>query len=481
LKPYGLHWFRRDLRLEGNRGLEWNLKRHDGRVLGLFCFDRKFLAREDFSPDRFAFFLKTLAALRDEIRARGGDLLCLDVGPDDGFATLLQKLGPAHAPGAVSFNRDYEPFALDRDARISAWLEGRHGLLVHTERDHLLIEPSELRKPDPKSPYYQVFTPFKKKWLKLVAEDEFAARWHRDWKPARAKLTWPEVLAHASSARGTDIHDVLDRYLESSLRAATVPIPEAGHAAALRSLEAFAGGRLRHYDRARDLPAMPGTSQLSIFFKNGSLTVPETISRLELIGDRGPKAGQYLVELVWREFYYHLLAHFPRVETESFNRKYARLKWSDNEKWFGAWCEGRTGYPIVDAGMRQLNQTGWMHNRVRMIVASFLVKDLHLNWQWGERYFMRKLLDGDLAPNNGGWQWAASTGADPVPYFRVFNPTLQGKRFDRDGEYIRRWVPELAGLSRDEIHEPRDPIVDHATQKTKAIAMFKAAAKGVNR
>ncbi len=463
IKPYGIHWFRRDLRLEGNGALEWNVARHEGRVLGLFCFDRVFLARPDFSPARFAFFLRTLQALRADLRRAGGDLLCLDRGPDEAFARLLRDLG-ARGPAAVSFCRDYEPFALDRDARLQELLERKHGLLVQTERDHLLIEPPELLKPDRKSPYYQVFTPFRNRWLKLAHEPDFASRWDRSWRVPKLRLRWSEVLPTAHGL------DVLDRYVKNVR--CEIPLPEAGHAAAFARLSEFRK-KLGAYGKQRDFPAVAGTSQLSIYFKNGSLTVPEAICRLDLDPKPAKNPDRFLTELIWREFYYHLLAHFPRVESEAFVRRYNKIRWSDNERWFRAWCEGRTGFPIVDAGMRQLNQTGWMHNRVRMIVASFLVKDLHINWQWGERYFMQKLLDGDLAPNNGGWQWAASTGSDPVPYFRVFNPTLQSRKFDPSGEYIRRWVPELSGLDKREIHEPRHPIVDHAAQKEKAIAMFR--------
>ena len=259
-----------------------------------------------------------------------------------------------------------------------------------------------------------------------------------------------------------------------------IEIPAAGSAAVWRAVQEFRK-KVEDYPRGRDVPAEPGTSHFSIFFKNGSLTPAQAIAGLGLseagVNDPG---GAFVRQIVWREFYYHILFHLPRVEKEAYNEKYKELAWENRKDWFQAWQEGLTGYPIVDAGMRQLRTTGWMHNRVRMIVASFLTKDLLIDWLWGERYFMEQLLDGDLAPNNGGWQWAASTGCDPQPYFRVFNPWLQAEKFDPDGTYIRRYVPELASLKGKDLHKPekvaqvyRKPIVDHAAQKKKAIALFK--------
>jgi deoxyribodipyrimidine photo-lyase len=265
---------------------------------------------------------------------------------------------------------------------------------------------------------------------------------------------------------------------------AEVSLPEAGSRAALQQLERFVHEGLDDYAEKRDYPAAPGTSRLSYYLKNGSITTAQIISQLKPSA-RAPSHTKYLSELIWREFYYHILYHCPRVEHEAFQLKYRDIDWEDNEQLFQAWCEGKTGYPIVDAAMRELNTTGWMHNRMRMVVASFLTKDLLINWQWGERYFMRKLLDGDLAPNNGGWQWAASTGCDPQPYFRIFNPTLQGKRYDPEGEYVRRFVPELAEVDSRKIHEPwklkefpkgyPKPIVNHASRSLKAVSLFKKA------
>jgi deoxyribodipyrimidine photo-lyase len=485
--PWGLHWFRRDLRVAGNPALDWSRRAHGGRVLGLFCFDAAFLARPDFSSDRFAFFLATLGALAEELGAAGGDLLVLDEGPAPAFERLFAALARAGAPlpASVSFNRDYEPFARARDGAVTDQLTARFSVPVHTERDHLVVEPDELRKPDAPGDaptFYQVFTPFARRWLELYARPGVRARVDgqreglaylerraRGEAPRLFSLTWRALFGAAAPPP-----DQLARFTEANARRVRVPIPPAGSLAALARVRAFAP-RVKRYQTARDLPAEDGTSRLSIYFKNGSLTPAQAIAALDLgRAARGPRA--FLRELVWREFYYHLLWHRPDVETRAFRPRFRDLAWQNREDRFEAWKAGRTGYPIVDAGMRQLATTGWMHNRVRMIVASFLTKDLLVDWRWGERWFMERLLDGDLAANNGGWQWAASTGSDPQPWFRVFNPVLQGRRFDPTGAYIRAFVPERRDDDARAVHEPRAPIVNHLAQKEKALALYRRRA-----
>lgn len=414
------------------------------------------------------------------MRAAGGDLLFLDTGPNEAFPALLKKLEKEKLglPRTISWNRDYEPFARTRDARLHEVFERDFGLETLTERDHLLIEPTELLK-DEKGGTYQVFTPFSRKWLKLFQTTEINSRLREVASGLKSgvpefSLRWPKA-----------IHEAVKNVLEHSITETKKHLskeklahsPKVGHSAAKALLKDFRDHHADEYETARDIPSMPGTSKMSIYLKNGTITVPQIIVLLKLTPDS--KYLKYLTELIWREFYYHILYHHPSVETEPFLSQYKKLAWENDPKWFKAWCEGRTGYPIVDAGMRQLNETGWMHNRVRMIVASFLTKDLLIDYRWGEKYFMEKLLDGDLAPNNGGWQWAASTGCDPQPYFRIFNPTSQGERFDPDGEYILKWVPELRDRPKLKggkfNHEPLDPIVDHATQRDLALTMYKAA------
>ncbi len=489
--PYCIHWFRRDLRVAGNPALQRSWKEYKGRVLGFFCFDPTFLARSDFSPNRFAFFLKTLQALKTELQRLGGDLLVLDQGPDTAFAHIFEllKSGPQGLPVSVSCNRDYEPFARVRDARLAS-LCNAAGLRMHTERDHLLIEPHEVLKDDNEGTY-QIYSPYARRWFALFQNSIIQERIQAQRKGLEYlerqmagsdteplfSLRWTDVLSNPPA-------DKLERYESENARNVSIKIPAAGSVVAYQALKSFVRDRVQAYAERRDFPAIDGTSQLSIYLKNGSLTSAQIAAALQQARvDFKGKDGitVFLKEIVWREFYYYILFHNPRVENESFLSKYQNLAWENREDYFDAWKEGRTGYPIVDAGMRQLNTTGWMHNRLRMIVASFLTKDLLISWQWGERYFMEKLLDGDLAPNNGGWQWAASTGCDPQPYFRIFNPLLQSEKFDASGEYIRAFVPELRNVKDKQIHAPHDrgataqypaPIVDHREQKERAIDLY---------
>lgn len=490
MAPWGLHWFRRDLRLTGNPALRENFRYFQGRTLGVFCFDDKFLAREDFSANRFAFFLQSLEALRKDLQAHGGDLLVVSLGPDEFFSQLWSKLSDRQVtpPAWVSWNRDYEPFARDRDARINLWLQER-GVEVRTERDHLLFEPHEVMKADDPSGFYQVYSPFSRAWWKKLQSDEGAQRiktlaqsrtqWLSAKGPARRfSLQWKDLGL-------SDLWvDAWEQMNSKNSKRVSVPIPAAGFSVAFQQAEDFRE-RLTSYRDQRDFPGVHGTSQLSRFFKNGSLTGAQCLESFGLQKlDFAQPSGrlQFLKELIWREFYYSILFHRPDVETQSFLPQYRRLDWPNRQDWFLAWCKGETGFPIVDAGMRELATTGWMHNRVRMIVASFLTKDLLVDWRRGERHFMQYLLDGDLAPNNGGWQWAASTGCDPQPYFRIFNPWLQGQKFDPEGIYIKKFLPELAKVKSSDLHDPEAlrpgyprPIVNHSEQRDLALQIYKSA------
>lgn len=492
--PYGMHWFRRDLRVVSNPALTQNLKQNNGRVVGIFFFDSKFLARSDFSRNRFGFFLKTLQSLKKEMTELGGDLLILDTVPLEGFTKLIETLRTLQItlPHLCSWNRDYEPFARDRDANIEQALFNNYGIETLTTPDHLLLEPHDVCKPDRST--YQVFTPFSKKWLSKLSEAQgesrlaeakdglrFLRQRDKGEKLDRVfRLKWKDLLntkhPGASLLPLSAWEEQLENFFKTNLNQVTVPLPPAGGLEAYRQLMKFKG-QLTSYSKGRDYPSQDHSSHLSIYLKNGSLTTAQIFA---VLGSK-PGSQPFLRQLIWREFYYHILFHHPRVEKEAFRKKYKNLRWQNRIDWFEAWRQGQTGFPLIDAGMRQLLQTGFMHNRVRMVVASFLTKDLLIDWRWGEQWFMQNLLDGDLAANNGGWQWAASTGCDPQPYFRIFNPELQSRRFDPKGDYIRTYVPELRECTDREIHAPLTqrrppsyppPLVIHAQQKLAALRLF---------
>jgi deoxyribodipyrimidine photo-lyase len=490
MSDFGIHWFRRDLRIAGNGALRIQTQNLRGRVLGLFTFDDKFLSRPDFSINRFQFFLHSLASLRDDLRATGGDLLVLPHSPDQAFETLKKVFAQKKIkPTMVSWSKDYEPFARDRDQRIKKLLES-WGWQTLSERDHLLIEPEELSS-NQGSPY-KVYTPFSRRWFELFQTPQIQERvtiqkaglklleqFDRGEAPKIFDLSWKKLLGDETPK------DHLQRFTDENHKNVSIKIPAAGSLAAWRVSKTFKQ-KIGKYGETRDLMDQNGTSGLSIFLKNGSITVPQIIAMHKLETQNFKTQGgesKFIRELIWREFYYHILWHWPNVEREAFNEKYRDLAWENDEGLYSAWKDGKTGFPAVDAAMRQLKTTGWMHNRARMIVASFLTKDLLIDWRWGESWFMNQLLDGDLAPNNGGWQWAASTGCDAQPYFRIFNPVLQSERFDQDGEYIRRYVPELKDLENKSIHWPDDatrkrlgypmPIVNHREQAVRAQMLFK--------
>ncbi|MCI5073055.1 DNA photolyase family protein [bacterium] len=488
---YGIHWFRRDLRVAGNPALQENWKKNDGRVVGLFCFDKKFLSRDDFSVNRFQFFIESLKALKDELQQAGSDLLFLDEGPHTSFEKLFCQFKDRniHLPTLFTWNKDYEPFAIERDQSIIKLLDD-WDISQFSCNDHLLIEPHEVTKKGTDDEYYQVFTPFSRQWLNVFNNDCIQQRIKNQdktfdyldaLKNNKAKkifcLSWQDLTYNKLK-----LNDSLSDYDESNKKKINVEIPEAGSLAAYACLETFAE-KINRYKDHRDIPSIDGTSQFSFFLKNGSLNIAQIIAYLKLKAFDPKNKSQkdaFFNELIWREFYYHILYHHPRVEKEAFKPEYNQLNWDNNEKWFEAWKNGETGFPIVDAAMKQLNTTGWMHNRCRMIVASFLCKDLLIDWRWGEQYFMEKLLDGDLAPNNGGWQWSASTGCDAQPYFRIFNPWSQSKKFDADGHYIKQYLPQLEQLDAKLLHNENKiaeqyikPIVDHKTQREKALKLYK--------
>jgi len=440
-----LHWFRCDLRLSDNSALQAASSEND-LVIPIFIFDRHILSAPDTGAPIAGFMLECLRSLEKNIEVAGGKLI-LRHGI---FIEEIEALLRATKANALYFNRDYEPGARKRDAAVEKMARGL-GVEVHSYKDGVLHEPDEVLKSD--GDPYRVFTAYSRAW-RLKAKSPVL--------PA-VKFKRPPGF---KNPQGIDLPTAKE--LGFTLE---IPLPPAGERAGRDRLKQFASGDLLHYASKRDYPAAHATSQLSPHLRLGTLSPRTVLVAAEKAAEDHPAARKeadiYVNELIWRDFYRQILWHYPHVAGACFKEEYDDLKWENDERLFKAWCEGRTGFPIVDAGMRQLNTTGWMHNRVRMIVAMFLTKDLLVTWQWGERYFMQKLIDADLASNNGGWQWSASTGTDAQPYFRIFNPMSQAEKFDPEGVYIRRFVPET-----DTLAYPA-PIVDHARQRVKALALFK--------
>jgi deoxyribodipyrimidine photo-lyase len=421
-----LFWFRRDLRLQDNAGLYYALKENK-KVLSLFIFDTEILEKlEDRKDARVEFIHQSLEILKKELEKIGSTLLVLRGNPSD----IYQLLNPK----AVYTNHDYEPYARKRDEEVNVILKAK-GISFHTYKDQVIFEKSEVVKDDGKP--YTVFTPYSKKW-KATANSFFLKSY-----PTEKYFTNFKKVASLSFPSLQDI----------GFKPSGIAFPE-------RKIKLSI---IEHYKEQRDFPGIEGTSKLSVHLRFGTISI-RTLARLAK-----QKNDTWLNELIWREFYHMILWHFPQVETKSFKPAYDQIQWRNDETEFRKWCEGNTGYPIVDAGMRELNTTGFMHNRVRMIVASFLTKHLLIDWRWGEAYFAKKLLDFDLAANNGGWQWAAGSGCDAAPYFRVFNPYIQTEKFDPEKKYIHHWVPELNTTTY-----PK-PLVDHAMARERVLEVYKVA------
>jgi deoxyribodipyrimidine photo-lyase len=458
MKKYkrALHIFRRDLRTHDNTALLAALSAAE-EVFTCFIFNDAQVAPHPYrSVNGLAFMIESLEELAKDVASQGGRLLTLHGDPEKTLAKLISEL----SIDAVFANKDYSPYSRARDKALTAVCEAASvPLSLHT--DLLLVDPEAFGKDDGRP--YTVFTPFFKKASKCEVA--------RPRKLSATGLTSPETLS---------IPAVDPRQFFPS-NAAPQRLIVGGRKQGLELLSRAA--TLTQYESERNLPAMKGTSLLASHNKFGTLSIREVY---HAIAQNLSKEHSLIRELFWRDFFTHIAWHFPHVFGHAFHREYDDLSWSNDPKLFAAWCSGATGFPIVDAGMRELVQTGFMHNRVRMIVASFLIKDLHISWQKGEQFFAQHLTDFDPCVNNGSWQWAASTGCDAQPYFRIFNPWLQQKRFDPECIYVKKWVPELASLKPKQIHElyeedmfrtveyPR-PIVEHATQKIIAEEMFKKA------
>ncbi|GAA4333862.1 deoxyribodipyrimidine photo-lyase [Flaviaesturariibacter amylovorans] len=428
--PVALFWFRRDLRLHDNAGLCAAL-RSGLPIVPVFIFDPKILSSLDADDRRVSFIYSALEALQEQLVAAGTTLQVLHDEPLKAFATLCGRYHVA----AVYTNEDYEPYARQRDAAVAAEL-GRQGIAFLSFQDQVLQAPGAVQKEG--GGYYQVYTPFYRRWQALLTDaclkphpsEQLAGAFHRE--PVG---TWPSLAQ--LGFRKNPVHAV-----SPCLPAETL---------------------LRSYHDTRNLPAIAGTTRLGVHLRFGTVSI-RALARQAL-----DTSETFLKELAWREFFMQLLAQEPRLVSESFRKEYDAIDWRQDEEAFGRWCAGTTGYPLVDAGMRELQATGFMHNRVRMVTASFLVKHLLIDWRRGEAHFARLLLDFDLSSNNGNWQWVAGCGCDAAPYFRVFNPQLQAARFDPDGAYVRQWVPEWGTSAYP------NPIVDHKKAVARCVAVYKKA------
>lgn len=433
MKPIvNIFWFRRDLRLRDNAGLFHALK-DNNPVLPLFIFDTNILDELDDKADRRVEFIHlALLDIQKELVKMGSTLDVRYGDPVD----VYKKLFDEYVIEKVFTNHDVEPYAKQREAAIEKLLQ-QQGATLLTFKDQVILEKNEVLKDDGKP--YTVFTPYSRKWKATLTEFHLKSYPNKKYFSNFFKQTAKKII---------------------SLEA--MGFISAGH---IFPGKEWKGQIIRNYKEQRDIPSIQGTSRLSVHLRFG------TISIRELADEAGALNETFLNELIWRDFYQMILWHFPQVVGNSFRKEYDTIKWRNNEKEFEAWCNGQTGYPIVDAGMRELNTTGFMHNRVRMIVASFLTKHLLIDWRWGEAYFAKKLLDFDLSANNGGWQWAAGSGCDAAPYFRVFNPYLQTQKFDPQLKYIRHWVPEFEEFS----YPP--PIVQHEAARKRCLETYAAALK----
>ena len=466
-----LMWFRADLRVADNTALSEAARRADRGVVAVFLVTPGQWREHDWAAVKVDLILRTLEVLKADLADRGIPLLIETAERFDAAPEHLLDLARRHACDGLFFNREYERNEHLRDESVEAAFTAA-GLEAHGFTDQVIVAPGVLRTGA--GGFYTVFTPFRKSWVRHVGAEG----------P-------PPVLARPKKQAAPTVRaSAIPKRVEGFDRAGTRPdLWPAGEHQAMKRLKRFAKQAIADYDDQRDLPAVDGTSALSPYLAIGAVSPRQCLAEaVAANGDRlessaaGPTT--WISELIWREFYRHILVGYPRVSMHrAFKRDTEAIVWNDDDALFDAWAAGRTGYPIVDAAMRQLLETGWMHNRLRMVTAMFFSKDLFLDWRRGERHFMRHLIDGDLASNNGGWQWSASTGTDAAPYFRIFNPTNQSRRFDPEGTFIRQYVPELERVKSKAIHDPSPdqredadypaPCVDHGKARDHAIAAFK--------
>lgn len=473
-----LFWHRRDLRISDNTGLAAALKQTK-KVVGIFCLDPNILERDDVAPARLVYMIGCLQALQKRYAEVGSQLLIVQGNPVQAIPAMAATLNAK----AVFWNWDVEPYSQERDRTIINALKEKGIQFLEQNWDQILHSPEEIRTGS--NQRYTVYTPFWKNWI------------------VKAKANPVETLLNAEGLTATEA--------ENAKIAGAIALPTAkdlgfiwdrdlvidpGEVAAQERLEEFTHSAINQYQEQRNFPGVNGTSQLSAALKFGAIGI-RTVWKATLEAMENSRSEEtqtnirtWQQEIAWREFYQHAMYNFPELAEGAFRETLKNFPWETNEEYFQAWCEGKTGYPIVDAAMRQMNEIGWMHNRCRMIVASFLTKDLLISPQLGEKYFMQKLIDGDLSANNGGWQWSASSGMDPKP-LRIFNPASQAQKFDPEGEYIREWVPELRSmdteyivtgkippLERQAVDYPQ-PIVDHNLQQRQFKGLYQRQKQGV--
>lgn len=426
-------WLRRDLRLDDNAALYHALK-GEHPVVPIFIFDTNILDDLDEKKDkRLSFIHDQLHDIQEELKDRDTSLHVLHGTPEDSFKELTKKYKVA----AVYTNTDYEPYATDRDKKIADYLLN-NDIRFFKYKDQVIFHKDEVMKDD--GTPYNVFTPYSKKWKEKL--NDFCLKPYPTKKYFKNfyKQDAKRIPSLKSMGFEATEYDTVSPKLNKDIA--------------------------KDYKKTRDIPGIRGTTKLSVHLRFGTISIRRLATQAKELNET------LLNELIWREFYHMILWHYPEVVNNSFHEDYDKIKWRNDEKEFKKWCEGQTGYPIVDAGIRELNETGYMHNRVRMVTASFLTKHLLIDWRWGEAYFAEKLLDYDLAANNGGWQWSAGSGCDAAPYFRVFNPYLQTEKFDPDLKYVRKWVPEF----EDDSKYP-EPIVDHKEARERCLKVYKEALK----
>jgi deoxyribodipyrimidine photo-lyase len=469
-----LMWFRSDLRVQDNTALHYACKAADEGVIAVFTVCAKQWSDHDWGSMKVDFVLRNVRALSEALAKLNIPLKLVRTRLFTSVPAKLLQVAKQNRCNALFFNREHEVNERERDRAVKSRFE-KEGMQVRSFMDQVILDVEAIKTN--LGGWYTVFTPFKRKWCAALEEHDPPRIWS---KPRR------QVVLNTDS-------DPVPDELRGFTAGSRSDLWPAGEKEAAKRLRRFAVERIEGYHKNRDFPAVDGTSTLSPYLSAGVISPRQCLETAVaanngLVDSGKPGISTWISELIWREFYRHILIGFPRVcRNRPFKPETDKLPWRQEHKQFGAWCAGRTGFPLVDAGMRQLVQTGWMHNRVRMVVAMFLTKDLFIDWRWGERYFMQNLVDGDLASNNGGWQWSTSTGTDAAPYFRIFNPFSQSSRYDPDGNFIRRFVPELSGLRAPRIHRPHDtpsqdldypqPIVDRQQTRQLVLQAFRRLPK----